>query len=88
MMPGDACPRFRRDPVDSPPCLAPPRRFADCYVRATLVSYGASCKVMTAFNKVTNQKVAIKTIQKVSRWYIGSGRRRGSACEQTLREDL
>ncbi len=29
------------------------------------MSYGASCKVMTAFNKITNQKVAVKTIQKV-----------------------
>lgn len=38
----------------------------DFYVRATLVSYGGSCRVFTATNKHTEQTVAIKTITKVS----------------------
>lgn len=37
----------------------------DTYVRATLVSYGASCRVFTATNKHTDQQVAIKLITKV-----------------------
>lgn len=37
----------------------------DTYVRATLVSYGGSCRVFTAVNKHTQEPVAIKTITKV-----------------------
>ena len=33
------------------------RRFYDSYVRPTLVSYGGSCKVLTAFHKETQKKV-------------------------------
>lgn len=40
-------------------------RHRDTYVRATLVSYGGSCRVFTAVNKHTNEPVAIKTITKV-----------------------
>ena len=39
--------------------------FRDTYVRATLVSYGGSCRVFTAVNKHTQEPVAIKTITKV-----------------------
>jgi hypothetical protein len=39
--------------------------YRDTYVRATLVSYGASCRVFTAVDKHTQQPVAIKTITKV-----------------------
>jgi hypothetical protein len=39
--------------------------YRDTYVRATLVSYGGSCRVFTAVNKHTNRSVAIKTIAKV-----------------------
>ena len=42
----------------------------DNYVRCTLVSYGASCKVLTGYAKGTQNKVAIKMIPKV----------RGPAC--------
>ncbi|WIA16237.1 hypothetical protein OEZ85_012948 [Tetradesmus obliquus] len=38
--------------------------YRDTYVRATLVSYGGSCRVFTAVNKHTNRSVAIKTIAK------------------------
>ena len=38
----------------------------DTYVRATLTSCGASCKVFSCANKYTQQQVAIKTIPKVS----------------------
>lgn len=37
------------------------------YVRATLVSYGASCKVFTAEHRESNRAVAVKVITKV-RW--------------------
>ena len=33
------------------------RRFYDVYVRPTLVSYGASCKVLTAYHRDTEKKV-------------------------------
>jgi hypothetical protein len=44
-------------------------RHRDTYVRATLASYGASCRVFTAANKHTDEPVAIKTITKV--WMFG-----------------
>ncbi|KAG2439835.1 hypothetical protein HYH02_010468 [Chlamydomonas schloesseri] len=44
--------------------LAKGRRFHENYTRLTLTSYGASCKVLTAFHRVTNKKVAVKTIPK------------------------
>jgi len=34
-------------------------------VRATLVSYGANCKVFTAAHRISNEPVAIKTIRKL-----------------------
>lgn len=40
--------------------------YRDTYVRATLVSYGGSCRVFKAVNKHTNMTVAIKTITKVT----------------------
>ncbi|KAG2498443.1 hypothetical protein HYH03_003700 [Edaphochlamys debaryana] len=40
------------------------RRFHENYARLTLTSYGASCKVLTAFHRFTNKKVAVKTIPK------------------------
>lgn len=39
--------------------------YRNTYVRATLVSYGGSCRVFTAVNKTLNEAVAIKTITKV-----------------------
>jgi hypothetical protein len=41
------------------------RRFHEFYTRLTLTSYGASCKVLTAFHRTSNKKVAVKTIPKV-----------------------
>lgn len=41
------------------------QNFYDAYERVSLVSYGASCKVMTAYSKSTKLKVACKTIPKV-----------------------
>lgn len=43
------------------------RRHRDIYVRATLLSYGASCRVFTAWSKQSQEQVAIKTITKVGR---------------------
>ena len=40
------------------------QRFHDNYVRPTLVSYGGSCKVLTAFSKTTKGKYAVKIIPK------------------------
>jgi calcium-dependent protein kinase len=45
----------------------PPRRLRETYVRATLVSYGASCKVFTAHDRATGERVAVKTIPKARR---------------------
>lgn len=42
------------------------KRFHDHYVRPTLASYGASCKVLTAYSRSTQRKCAVKTIPKVS----------------------
>lgn len=39
--------------------------YRDTYIRATLVSYGGSCRVFTAVNKHSQEQVAIKTITKV-----------------------
>jgi hypothetical protein len=39
--------------------------YRDTYIRATLVSYGGSCRVFTAVNKHSQEPVAIKTITKV-----------------------
>lgn len=39
--------------------------YRDTYIRATLVSYGGSCRVFTAVNKHSHEPVAIKTITKV-----------------------
>lgn len=39
--------------------------YRDIFIRATLVSYGGSCRVFKAINKHTGQPVAIKTITKV-----------------------
>lgn len=47
------------------PLGRPYRRFHENYTRLTLTSYGASCKVLTAYHRVTNKKVAVKTIPKV-----------------------
>ncbi|KAG2443965.1 hypothetical protein HXX76_002304 [Chlamydomonas incerta] len=44
--------------------LSKGRRFHENYTRLTLTSYGASCKVLTAYHRVTNKKVAVKTIPK------------------------
>ncbi len=41
------------------------KRFYDNYVRPTLVSYGATCKVLTAYKRDTDRKFAVKTITKV-----------------------
>lgn len=41
------------------------RNYRDTYIRATLVSYGGSCRVFTAVNKHSQEPVAIKTITKV-----------------------
>ncbi|EFJ51622.1 hypothetical protein VOLCADRAFT_116471 [Volvox carteri f. nagariensis] len=40
------------------------KRFHEYYTRLTLTSYGASCKVLTAYHRTTNKKVAVKTIPK------------------------
>ncbi|GIL67400.1 hypothetical protein Vafri_20799 [Volvox africanus] len=40
------------------------KRFHEYYTRLTLTSYGASCKVLTAYHRMTNKKVAVKTIPK------------------------
>ncbi|GLI66227.1 hypothetical protein VaNZ11_009966 [Volvox africanus] len=40
------------------------KRFHEYYARLTLTSYGASCKVLTAYHRMTNKKVAVKTIPK------------------------
>ncbi|GIL84209.1 hypothetical protein Vretifemale_12905 [Volvox reticuliferus] len=40
------------------------KRFHEFYTRLTLTSYGASCKVLTAYHRMTNKKVAVKTIPK------------------------
>ncbi|MEW5302698.1 MAG: hypothetical protein WDW36_005452 [Sanguina aurantia] len=40
------------------------KRFHDHYVRPTLASYGASCKVLTAYSRSTQRKCAVKTIPK------------------------
>lgn len=50
------------------------QNFYEAYERVSLVSYGASCKVMTAYSKSTKLKVACKTIPKVH-----SGKARGMA---------
>ncbi|GBF92999.1 hypothetical protein Rsub_05835 [Raphidocelis subcapitata] len=50
------------------------RVFRDKYVRATLVSYGANCKVFTAAHRESNEPVAIKTIRKAAE---GAGQQRG-----------
>lgn len=41
------------------------KSYRDTYVRGTLASYGASCKVFKFANKHTQQPVAIKTVLKV-----------------------
>lgn len=41
--------------------------YRDTYIRATLASYGGSCRVFTAVNKHSQEPVAIKTITKVGR---------------------
>lgn len=41
------------------------KSFHEVYDKPNLVSYGASCKVLTAIHKVTGAKVACKTIPKV-----------------------
>jgi hypothetical protein len=41
------------------------QNYRDTYIRATLVSYGGSCRVFTAVHKHSQQPVAIKTITKV-----------------------
>lgn len=43
------------------------RRFHEFYTRLTLTSYGASCKVLTAYHRVTGKKVAVKTIPKMQK---------------------
>lgn len=40
------------------------KRFHDNYIRPTLVSYGGSCKVLTAYHKQTRGKFAVKIIPK------------------------
>lgn len=40
------------------------KHFRETYVRSTLVSYGASCRVFSLYNKYTDEKVACKTIHK------------------------
>ena len=35
------------------------KEFYDVYARPTLVSYGASCKVLTAWHKETQKKVSM-----------------------------
>lgn len=40
------------------------QNYRDTYIRATLVSYGGSCRVFTAVHKHSQQPVAIKTITK------------------------
>jgi hypothetical protein len=47
--------------------------YRDTYVRATLVSYGGSCRVFTAVNKHSQEAVAIKTITKVRRQATWAG---------------
>ncbi len=41
------------------------KKFHSNYVRVSLVSYGASCKVLTAWHRGTNKKYAAKAIPKV-----------------------
>lgn len=41
--------------------------YRDTYIRATLASYGGSCRVFTAVNKHSQEPVAIKTVTKVGR---------------------
>jgi hypothetical protein len=41
------------------------QNYRDTYIRATLLSYGGSCRVFTAVHKQSQQPVAIKTITKV-----------------------
>lgn len=41
------------------------QRFMDNYTRPVLVSFGANCKVLTAYSRGTQQKVAVKMIPKV-----------------------
>lgn len=54
------------------------RSWRNTYVRATLVSYGASCKVFTAVHRHTNRAAAIKVIVKVCRSHsVRTGRERG-----------
>lgn len=38
------------------------KRLQDTYVRATLVSYGVSCRVFSCYNRYSNERVAVKTI--------------------------
>lgn len=62
--------------------------FRDTYVRATLVSYGGSCRVFTAVNKHTNRSVAIKTIAKVRMqlpWFSASDHNQLLALYDNLR---
>lgn len=45
------------------------QKFTENYVRATLTSYGANCRLLTAYDKVTNEKVACKVIVKQPKKY-------------------
>lgn len=47
------------------------RKFQDHYVRATLTSYGASCRLLRAVSKEGNKQVAVKAISKVRRLAAG-----------------
>lgn len=40
------------------------KKFHEQYIRATLTSYGANCRLLTAFHKDTDEKVACKVIMK------------------------
>lgn len=44
--------------------LSAGKRFHDNYCRTTLVSYGANCKVLTAYHKESGKRYAAKTIAK------------------------
>jgi len=61
------CSAHRMRPTHAPPllCARAGKSVRDTYVRMTLVSYGASCKVFTAHHRGTNRKVAVKTLSKV-----------------------